>query len=99
MGASTRSESERPVGIHLPDTALLIGQRAAAYPDASELALAPTIPADAAPREVDRARGAFAVYGEHFALTTGDEVPGFYDLTELAQAIVGRAGVVAGTLT
>lgn len=59
---------------------------------------APIISPDSAPREVRRATGEFAVHAEEFALVTDGDTPAFHDLTDLARAVVARAGVAAGTL-
>ena len=45
------------------------------------------------------AQGSFAVYGESFAVRTADATPAFFDLTELACAVVDRCGITHGTLT
>src|SRR5690242_18713691 len=44
-------------------------------------------------------QGTFAVHGESFALRTEDATPAFFDLTELACAVVDRCGITHGTLT
>jgi secondary thiamine-phosphate synthase enzyme len=45
------------------------------------------------------AQGSFAVHSESFVVRTADTTPAFFDLTELACAVVDRCGITHGTLT
>lgn len=61
--------------------------------------IAPRISPRSVPQETYRAQGAFGVHGERFTLATDGLTPTFYDVTELALAVVERSGIQAGMLT
>jgi secondary thiamine-phosphate synthase enzyme len=77
----------------MPATTLLMDR-----PAIEESTAAPVISPASEPLEVARAAGDFAVHSETFSLVTDGDTPAFHDLTELARAVVARAGVAAGTL-